>query len=1254
MKADLSRITFDRAHHRTDVVSQQGRVMLDADWNEQRAIDAHLRTTALRDVIGEAGAPIDADAFAVTATGATLTLSAGRFYLGGHLLECDEDTELTAQPDLPAAGPFVRRLDGAWVEEGDSTPAGVYVAWLTSWSQHRTALEEPAIREIALGGPDTTTRLRTLWHVRLLGAGAPGAEVSCADEPPGWNDLTDPSTGTLAVYADPEGEPAPDCLIPEASPYRGLDNQLYRIEIHQPGPPGTATFKWSADNGAVVASWEATDVDVLTVKNPGRDGSTGFTPGCWVELTDDRHEQLGLPGSLVQVDRAEGDRLFVVPGSATGSLDRSDFTGGRPRARRWDGRGTVPPDGAEIAFELGVRGTFGDQPSMTYRTGDHWMVPARTATADVEWPTDGAGPAAVTPHGPQRRHTRLAILDFDGTAWSVRTDCRPVFAPLVDHLALHYVGGDGQDVLPDVADPTALVPLNAPLVVGVSTGGRPVADARVKFTVTQGDGTVEGGGEAIVATGAAGLADAAWSLDSTNRVQTVTAQLLDRAGQPIGLPSLFTATTSVATDVGYDPADAPSLAGATTVQEAIDRLAGAGGGGGCDTLVLSPDAGWTQALENLAQLGTDVTVCLRPGRYETERTVRIAGVRHLRLTGAGAASEFIGHGVECVVSIEGAESVVVRDLAARVASYPGEPVSAQRGVLTVVGCRDVEVADLRLACPAATRPRATCLTIRSGADGDPAAVTESATVRDSTFTVGHAQTGALIVNAKHSDVRGNRFVTPTGTIRLTDLLGDRRVVDNLVGTLVARAVPDRRLEGTTPGGRNTALTVGDWRVRFDSAVPVRDWVRLVAAEPPAATDTETPAAVAAYMDRLAGAAAVGAQPSPAPGGEPTPPPGTGRVPAPPASHDVRVLGRAELDRRTIERIGRLENATGRRLLRNLAETGAAAHPPAEPAARSGAGGALVLGAGEDVASLSDAALAVRLGALPAFDRQLSAIRHNLGDAASSVLDGPAGAATRRALLVSSDFGVVPLATVARGDRAVAVTADRGVVRFDSPLPQSAWDLALAEMPPADRSPTLVARHLRTIGRRLVTDADFAGRVAPGLLDRFAAREPSVSANAVRIGGRLAETVHVTGNHVVGAAEGVHVGLSHQRPAGGALLQAASVRISGNDIALRVPIDRERAPRAIFVGNAERAAVTDNRCAVSGGSARAGVLVDGGLGRHLVVRNNELAGAVVGVGVRDRTRGRRGRVLWLIADNIAPDAATAVVAPAAARVTGNVS
>lgn len=462
MKGDISRSTFDQRRHATSVRKQQGRVDLDADWNEQQDIQAHLRATALTDVVGATGAPLAGGAFALTG-GADLTLSAGRYYLDGLLCENDAQVSVFAQPDLPAAGPFVRRLDGSWLPTGTPVPAGVYAAWLQVWPQHVTAIEDPGLREVALGGPDTATRLRTVWQVRLVQAGPPGTPVGCADTPPGWAGLTAASTGTLAVRADPTGAAGGDCVIPTGSPYTGLDNQYYRVEILTGGAPGTASYVWSRDNASTVATWESIDVDVLTVKVPGRDGSAGFANGSWVELTDDSREQNGVPGTLVQVDRVEGDRIVVRPATATGSLNRADFPS-RPRVRRWDGRGTVPAGGAELDLELGIKIRFAA--SGGYRTGDWWSFPARASVHDVEWPRVGTTPVPQTPHGPRRSHGRLGVVGYDGSQWSVLRDCRPVFAPLTGQLTLSLLGGDGQEAVPVPASPATLVPL------GHDLGGR--------------------------------------------------------------------------------------------------------------------------------------------------------------------------------------------------------------------------------------------------------------------------------------------------------------------------------------------------------------------------------------------------------------------------------------------------------------------------------------------------------------------------------------------------------------------------------------------------------------------------------------------------------------------------------------------------------------------------------------------------------------------------------------------------------------
>jgi hypothetical protein len=53
-----------------------------------------------------------------------------------------------------------------------STP-GAYLVYLDVWERHLTALDDPALREVALGGPDTTTRVQTVWQVRAVPLAAP-------------------------------------------------------------------------------------------------------------------------------------------------------------------------------------------------------------------------------------------------------------------------------------------------------------------------------------------------------------------------------------------------------------------------------------------------------------------------------------------------------------------------------------------------------------------------------------------------------------------------------------------------------------------------------------------------------------------------------------------------------------------------------------------------------------------------------------------------------------------------------------------------------------------------------------------------------------------------------------------------------------------------------------------------------------------------------------------------------------------------
>ena len=421
MKGDFTRATFTPERHYHGVLKQQGRVDIDADWNEQGAITSHRVETETVDVVGPCGAPVGDAGFTLTAIsgGSNLNIGAGRAYVDGILCENEQDVLITAQPDLPG---FTL-----------PTTPGTYIAYLEVWLRHIISLDDAHIREVALGGPDTCTRAKTVWQVGLISAETDtGGAVDCSTEVPGWDALIAPSTGTLAARAEPDPTSDDICTIPAKAGYRRLENQLYRVEIHDPGDVeaagGSATFKWSRDNGSIVTSWTAQSGNDLTVTSVGRDSVLGFAAGQWVELIDDTHELNFLPGTLVQLVNVQGLTLTINPATATGSVNFADFPL-NPKIRRWDSAGRVNvTTGTWIDLEDGVQVEFSFG---TYANGDYWLIPARTLTGDVEWPIDAlSNPIPEPPKGIRRHFCRLAIVQFDGTGWTVGPTCLPTFPPL--------------------------------------------------------------------------------------------------------------------------------------------------------------------------------------------------------------------------------------------------------------------------------------------------------------------------------------------------------------------------------------------------------------------------------------------------------------------------------------------------------------------------------------------------------------------------------------------------------------------------------------------------------------------------------------------------------------------------------------------------------------------------------------------------------------------------------------------------------
>lgn len=585
MKGDFTRVTFRPRNHYSGVLQQQGRVQLDSDWNEQVAIGAHIDRTTTRDLVGGCGAPCDSPGFALTCAGATipaagcaagdLRIEAGRYYVDGILVENDEPVALAEQPDLPGVA-----LPGA---------DGRYLAYLDVWEEHLTGLERPAIREVALGGPDTATRTRTVWQVKLEPV---GAGPVCSDFGDEWIPTGADSTGRLAARAATSGTITDPCIIPPGAGFRRLENQLYRVEIHDgsqdtSGADQTPTYKWSRDNGSVVLQVAGIVDTVISVVQPARDNVLGFATGDWVEISDEGRTLRGEPGILVELADAQGTELTVTGWSGGPPTLSPDFA---TTVRRWDSAGALDVvRGSWIDLEDGVQVRFDNVAAQTYRIGDHWLIPARSADieglstnvgGDVEWPIDPVTnqPEFQTRHGIDHHYCAIATLERTTggggvAAWTEAADCRSRFPSLTDLTQLEFVGGDGQEAMPGD-------PLPKPLEVGVWNGGCAIEAAVVRFATTDGGTLVSGaqsGASIDVTVGTDGIASCTWTLDAdwAKPSQRTVATLLDDHDNPVGLPVDFNANLSIASEVAYDPAGCDALATEVTVQDVIHHLAAA-------------------------------------------------------------------------------------------------------------------------------------------------------------------------------------------------------------------------------------------------------------------------------------------------------------------------------------------------------------------------------------------------------------------------------------------------------------------------------------------------------------------------------------------------------------------------------------------------------------------------------------------------------------------------------------------------------
>jgi len=411
MKGDFSRFTFDQSSPYSRVLMQQGRVLLDADWNESAEIQTYYLRALARDLIGPHGAPATEDGD--DGTGFSLQKSVdnnkaemkndfsivdGHYYVQGILCRNDAALSYRAQAD--------------WPDDGVAFGTGPYLVYLDVWERHITPTETgDVLADPALGGADTCSRARIVWQVKTLALDAAPNPLDLfkSNYQAFLKALKLPATGRLSARVDKPADADSPCLLAPESRFRGTENQLYRVEIRRGSPE--PTFVWSRENGSEIYPVDNVSGSVITLASIGRDDRSRLQPDDYVELVDDTYTLRNGADPLLQVTIVTSEANQVT---LSAPLSRTDGT--HHYLRRWNSAeidiqsATAAGVNGWIDLEDGVQVKF--DPKGVYATSEYWTIPARTATGNVIWPQDQEKPAFRDPQGVPHAYAPLGLVSF--------------------------------------------------------------------------------------------------------------------------------------------------------------------------------------------------------------------------------------------------------------------------------------------------------------------------------------------------------------------------------------------------------------------------------------------------------------------------------------------------------------------------------------------------------------------------------------------------------------------------------------------------------------------------------------------------------------------------------------------------------------------------------------------------------------------------------------------------------------------------
>lgn len=449
MSADRARLTYTAARKYREVISQQGRVTLEADQNESVRLSSETVRQHALDFVGPWGTPDDG--YKCGIAGNDLIVGPGTMFVGGNRVTAEQPIVYSSQSEW-----LDRALPQPWTQEPFrpiNTIATKQHIVLVLREQEIGAEEDPALREVALGGPDTAARTRLLQRVMLVDTAA----ETCAEASKSTTDHFasiglehNQQTAALEPYARLKvglvtgSAPTTACDPPAASGYLGADNQLIRIQLVAYDPATRrGTLLWSYNNASSLFRGRAVEANLVELERqpiseehrpragqvvqvllPAADLGEGALAsaltGHYAKLTapyQAETRRVPLPANLPTILQAPQAPLLFL--------------------RLWEDQVDFQIGTAVELAGTGLEVTISSTSGSSLHVGDYWSIAARPQTPNAVYP-ERYRSAPQPPDGPRMWACPLAVAASGGEF----KDCRLPFDNLPELTARQPGGGD--------------------------------------------------------------------------------------------------------------------------------------------------------------------------------------------------------------------------------------------------------------------------------------------------------------------------------------------------------------------------------------------------------------------------------------------------------------------------------------------------------------------------------------------------------------------------------------------------------------------------------------------------------------------------------------------------------------------------------------------------------------------------------------------------------------------------------------------